>query len=232
MDCKGSVQWSIIDNGQAVRMPLETSIKQLTEVKEADLPFVPKFSRVRGGTTLAVGLVHFHKQAFVPLAIYMPVLHRVTDIACLNQMFKHNADLEFVSLNFCRFTECVIPTSIPVGLEFLVNNICCQSYVYDCCMKLFEIRGRRRNTVTESGEVRLQEEFARNVDGVLLGNALVFILCCKVWFLFRQLNVRDSQMVDVVNECAEYNGLCDPGAKICESLFSSHKIQQQNISTY
>ena len=60
------------------------------KIEKANLTFVPELGRVRLGTALFIGLVHFLKETLVPLAVNVPMLHRVTHITGLDQMLNHN----------------------------------------------------------------------------------------------------------------------------------------------
>jgi len=67
----------------------------ISKSKKANLTLVPEFGRVRFGAAFFVGLVHFLKEALVPLAVNVPVLlHRVRDIGRLDQVLNnHNGRL-------------------------------------------------------------------------------------------------------------------------------------------
>lgn len=63
------------------------------KVEELDFSFKPALRWINVGPSLAVGLVHFAEQGFVPFPVDMPMLHSVGNIRRLNHMFDYNCRL-------------------------------------------------------------------------------------------------------------------------------------------
>ena len=68
-------------------------------VEELQLPFVPKVCRVHGRPSVSVRLKHFFKQVLVVALIDVPVLHGVTDITRLHDVFDHHRGSGIVDIS-------------------------------------------------------------------------------------------------------------------------------------
>eukprot|EP00538_Stauroneis_constricta_P012190 CAMPEP_0119571778 /NCGR_PEP_ID=MMETSP1352-20130426/44286_1 /TAXON_ID=265584 /ORGANISM="Stauroneis constricta, Strain CCMP1120" /LENGTH=162 /DNA_ID=CAMNT_0007621461 /DNA_START=817 /DNA_END=1305 /DNA_ORIENTATION=+ len=64
------------------------------EIEEAQLALVPSIDGIRVRTASLVGGVAFTEEALVPLAVHVPVLHGVSDVAGLDEMLDDDVDVD------------------------------------------------------------------------------------------------------------------------------------------
>ena len=100
-------------------------------VKKVQFSLVPKDGGIGTHTTLLEGLIQLQEQTLVPLAVDVPVLHRMRNIAGLDQMLNNDGGSHTMVLGVEQLgRERLVPTILAQVIELLVENICRQLHKY------------------------------------------------------------------------------------------------------
>mmetsp|Transcript_23157 Transcript_23157/g.64618 ORF Transcript_23157/g.64618 Transcript_23157/m.64618 type:complete len:221 (-) Transcript_23157:984-1646(-) len=137
------------------------------------------------------------------------MLHGVGDVCGLDDMLDDDGRLQVGRLLLRErqrlgvLVEGLVPTRVTQRLRLFVEDIRCHHAVHHELAESLEFILVREDALLEVAVFRLHQGIPSNIDRILLGKTAVLVLVGHVRLLHGELHVRNTVVLNVMDQCAE-----------------------------